>query len=285
MKKIVYCLVILSVIILVGCNGKTDGRSSTGKGTDVGNAIFPATDVAAPNITLPATDVGEADLPIKTPEEIGDEEFVSYVESQGSEIYRSLYEIEGRDYGRIIASSTSKEDAVRVVTRHFTDNRYPQAINKVVECEVIYESILFYGVYVKWEVNGHYYDENVISFKKSVADITVKNVVYGDEDSYKITTKNDEEIKQIALYLFFDKFPPHKLLDFEVQADDKKCLITLYNCTVHYDWDFMYGESEGVVEYKLSKQSVEINKENGNVVFGEAIPLKTFCKPRAIETA
>ena len=191
--------------------------------------------------------------------------------------YRFIeWQLDGEKYGRIISSSDSLEDAVRVCTRHFTDNRYPQAINTVVECNVIYESDILYGINVKWELtnNGKFdgrYEENVVSFKKNVADITVRNVIYDDVESYSICTNQEEQIKQIALYLYYNKNSIHHILNYETSYNDNEFIITIYAYhVIGGDWDLPST-------YSFYKQTVVVDK-TGDVNFQEPIVLKTVYK-------
>lgn len=121
-------------------------------------------------------------------------EFNYLIDDVTDETYNKLYIINARQYGRVVSSSSSKEDAVRVVTRHFTDERWSEYINIVIDCKVVTETDLLYGVYVKWEYHRYdevtTYDEYVILFKKEVADIVVRNVIYDDKESYIINTTN-----------------------------------------------------------------------------------------------
>ena len=210
-------------------------------------------------------------------DKISDSDFLSLVDCDTHRIQQSLYEMNGTKYGRIIASSHSSEDAVSVCTRHFTDERYPQAINTVIECKVIYESDIFYGINVKWKLtnNGKFdgqYEENVISFKKEIADVTVRNVIYGDEESFRICTNQEEQINRILLYLYFNKHSPDSLLDYEMSSIGDEYVMTIYSYTVCYgDWDMKD-------EYSLLKYTVVFDKVTGNVNFQEPIVLKTVYK-------
>ena len=204
--------------------------------------------------------------------ELSNKDFVSFADNYKDNIYKSIYELDGEKYGRIISSSDSLEDAVRVCTRHFTDNRYPGFINTVVECDVIYESEILYGVYVQWEVQGYLYEENVISFKKDIADITVRNVVYDDVESYHITTSQEEQIEQIVRYLYYSENFLNSVIHCDMLCEDDECILTIYFYNVCYgDW----GVSD---EYRLFKQTVVVDKTDGNVNFGEPVVLKKYYK-------
>ena len=54
-----------------------------------------------------------------------------------SDIHDPLYILDGKEYGRLVSSSNSREDAIRVATRHFNDTRRQDSTNIVTECEVI----------------------------------------------------------------------------------------------------------------------------------------------------
>lgn len=196
---------------------------------------------------------------------------------KNNNIYQSLYELDGEKYGRIISSADSPEDAVRVCTRHFTDKRYQQSINTVLECNVIYESDILYGIYVKWNCtdNGKFagqYEENVISFKKNIADITVRNVIYDDVESYNICTNQEDQIEQILLYLYYEKHSLHNILYYKTSRHDNKLILTIY---AYY---IVYGDLDMLDTYHFLKQTVVVDKTNGNVNFLEPIVLKTVYK-------
>ena len=203
------------------------------------------------------------------------EGLASMLDSYTGETYKALYTLSGETFGRIIASSDSPEDAVRVCTRHFTDERYPQAINKVVECRVIYESDILYGIHIVWEVTNHgkydgRFEENVISFKKDVADITVRNVIYGDTESYRIHTRREEEIRQILLYLFHHEAVGENMLEYEASSDERSYKALIYACSV-----CLIDGSE-TAQYKLLLYTVTLDKSTGEVTFGEPAELETL---------
>ncbi len=184
-------------------------------------------------------------------------------------ILESLYTIDKKEYGRIISSSNSKEDAVQVCTRYFTDDRYEEFINTVIDCNVIYQSEILYGINVKWEVNNHIYEENVISFKKNIADITVENATYGDQESCKIYTNNEEQLKQILLYLHSGL---HSLrgyvLDYEIVNNEKEFIMNVYE-----HWIVHGGYDMSDLHYLL-KYSVKLDKVSGNVEFIQPVTIK-----------
>lgn len=202
-------------------------------------------------------------------------EVSDFVEKNGNAIFKSLFEIDGTEYGRIISSSESPEDAVNVCTRHFTDERYPDTVNTVVECKVIYESDLFYGIYVKWSYYNFgegaiEYDENVISFKKDVADITVYNAVYEEENAYRICTDQDDQIAQVVLYLFYHEYFrwSEGILEYETQSTDKELIITLCRYG-HYGGDWNIPD-----EFHFESQNIVVDKETGRIDFQEPTLLK-----------
>ena len=65
-------------------------------------------------------------------------------------------------------------------------------------------------------------EENVISFKKDVALITVRNVVYNDEESFNVVTNNFEQIKTICLYLFYNQYFLNDILKVETFGEDEE---------------------------------------------------------------
>ena len=70
-------------------------------------------------------------------ENLSEEDFFSIVDSFDNRILNQHYNLNNLKYGRVVSSSTSTIDAVRVTTRHFTDERYSFSINTVVDCNVI----------------------------------------------------------------------------------------------------------------------------------------------------
>lgn len=195
-------------------------------------------------------------------------EVSDFVKENGNSIFKSLFEIDGKEYGRIISSSESAEDAVNVCTRHFTDERYPDTANTVVECKVIYESDLFYGIYVKWSYYNFgegaiEYDENVISFKKDVADITVWNAQYEEENAYRLCTDQDDKIEQVVLYLFYHEHPhwSEGILEYETQSTEKEVIITLCSYS-HGSGDWNIPD-----EFHFNNQVIVVDKETGKIDF------------------
>lgn len=150
----------------------------------------------------------------------------------------SLFNLNGEKYGRLIASSESAEDAIRVCTRHFTDMRYEGYHNIVTDCSVIYESDILYGLNVKWEVGKGKYEENVISIKKNIADISVNNVVYGDKDSFRILTDSKEQIEKVLLYLFNYKYFDLTLSNgYELAENESEYILNADTLRIVYgDW-------------------------------------------------
>ena len=271
MRKVLLCMLLsYCAFVLFGCAEPIQSNPPT---TDEAQYTSqPQTDNLGDTSTVEDT-TGE----IPHMDKISDDAFLSLIDSGTHRIQQSLYEINRIKYGRIISSSNSSEDAVRVCTRHFTDERYPQAINTVIECKVIYESDLFYGINVKWKITDHgefsgQYEENVISFKKEIADITVRNVIYGDEESFKICTDREEQIDRILLYLYFNQHSFDKLLDYEMSSIGHECVMTVYSYTVcGGDWDMKD-------EYSLLKYTVVFDKATDNVIFRDPIVLKTVYK-------
>lgn len=203
-------------------------------------------------------------------ENLSDEQFLSIINIYENDIFNSLFILDGKKYGRIISSSDSIEDAIRVCTRHFTDTRYAVAINTVVECNVIYESEILYGIYVKWEINGSYYEENVISFKKNIADITVRNVIYDDVESFNIYTNDEEIINKILLYLSSYKASLCTIFDYEVFDEDDFIKMSVYSfIIVGGDWDM---SDTGY----LHVTNILLFKTTGEVMFNESLLLKTI---------
>ena len=273
MKKFALFLLLFSLIFtMIGCHAQvpeeTSGKPS-GEQSNTGTDHMMNVDntINIPNLEfVPDNDLTFAENLSK----VTAETVLSFLDIYQDDTYQTLYEIDGIQFGRIISSSDSAEDAVNVCTRHFTDTRYPDTINTVVECEVIYESDLFYGVYVAWEVDSFRYDENVISFKKSVADITARNVVYDDEESFRICTDDEEQIRQILLYLFYDKCHPDALLHCELSSSENAYCFTVYSHYIsHGDWDMLDT-------YYFVAHPIVVDKTDGSVDFQEYIVLSTL---------
>ena len=273
MKKFALFLLLFSLVFtMIGCHAQvpeeTSGKPS-GEQSNTGTDHMMNVDdtINIPDLEfVPDNDLTFAENLSK----VTAETVRSFLNIYQDTTRQALYEIDGIQFGRIISSSDSAEDAVNVCTRHFTDTRYPDTINTVVECEVIYESDLFYGVYVAWEVNAHIYEENVISCKKSVADITARNVVYDDEESFRICTDDEEQIRQILLYLFYDKCHPDALLHCELSSSENAYCFTVYSHYIsHGDWDMLDT-------YYFVAHPIVVDKTDGSVDFQEYIVLSTL---------
>ena len=157
-------------------------------------------------------------------------------------------------------------------TRHFTDNRYQGYINTVVDCSIIYENEILYGLNVKWQYQTTIYEENVISFKKDVALITVRNVVYNDEESFNVVTNNFEQIKTICLYLFYNQYFLNDILKVETFGEDEEYIIDIYSYyVVGGDWDMKD-------KYNIVKSTIHVSKISGQILFDEEKIIKTYFK-------
>lgn len=199
---------------------------------------------------------------------LSDEDFIYIINNNNCNIFNSLYYLDGNRYGRLISSSDSKEDAIRVGTRHFTDERISSSINRVTACDVIYESNLLYGIHVEWEVNGYNYSENVISIKKEIANITVPNVVYNDIESYNIYQNEENVQKDILFYLFFNRYFISNMIDYELSSD-----INTISLTIYY-YNVIYGDWGLLDEYVLYKQVIILDQANHKVSFNDRVLLK-----------
>ena len=168
-------------------------------------------------------------------------------------LYRALFELDGEKFERIISSSESKEDAVEICTKHFTNDS-----NTVIKCEVVYESDLLYGIYVRWEHRdgGKKYEENVISFKKNVADLTMK----GDK-SYRIITKQKEKIEKILLYLYFDEYSFHQVRDYEMSSQGNAYIMTI---DAYY---YVVGDWGVADTVEFLEQTIIVDRTTGKVTF------------------
>ena len=115
-------------------------------------------------------------------------------------------------------------------------------------------------------------EENVISFKKDVALITVINVVYNDEESFNVVTNNFEQIKTICLYLFYNQYFLNDILKVETFGEDEEYIIDIYSYyVVGGDWDMKD-------EYNIVKSTIHVSKISGQILFDEEKIIKTYFK-------
>ena len=196
-------------------------------------------------------------------ENLSKEDFFSIVDSFDNQILNQHYNLNNLEYGRVVSSSISTIDAVRVTTRHFTDERYSFSINTVVDCNVIYENDILYGVNVKWKHDETIYEENVISFKKELADITVRNVVYNDQKSYNISTDIEQYLSSIAVYLYYEEYIVSAILSYKVLNSEDTFKM------VFYGFDVCYGDWGVLDQYNLTKATFVVDKVSGNTYFEE----------------
>lgn len=194
-------------------------------------------------------------------ENLSEEDFFSIVDSFDNQILNQYYNLNNLKYGRVVSSSTSTIDAVRVTTRHFTDERYSFSINTVVDCNVIYENDILYGVNVKWKHDETIYEENVISFKKELADITVRNVVYNDQKSYNISTDIEQYLTSIAVYLYHEEYFTSAILNYKLLNNEDTFKMVIYGFDVCYgDWDILD-------QYNITKSTFVVDKASGATYF------------------
>ena len=115
-------------------------------------------------------------------------------------------------------------------------------------------------------------EENVISFKKDVALITVRNVVYNDEESFNVVTNNFGQIKTICLYLFYNQYFLNDILKVETFGEDEEYIIDIYSYyVVGGDWDMKD-------EYNIVKSTIHVSKISGQILFDEEKIIKTYFK-------
>ena len=197
-----------------------------------------------------------------------DEELIDYLELEPKNLINKYNNLDDEIYGRVIASSKSKEDAIMVCTSHFSNND-----NTVTECTVIYESDLLYGLKVKWHHNNsQIYQENVISFKDSV--ISMKDLSASDtEEFYKIYTDDFNTIETILIYIACNKtgfFGVDQccFLDYETSSLDDKYIIEVYFSEYHR------GDFKKNSKYVINKMIVEIDKEDGKATTSNFIRLR-----------
>jgi len=184
--------------------------------------------------------------------------------------------INDKNYGRIVNSSSSVDNALEVVINHFTHNRHSSSTSKVVEVILDIETELFYGVYVKWEHNNSgqlsYYDEYVVSFKKDIYDCEVKKIITDSETSI-FKTKNPVQIKQIMDYEYYNETYDifrSKLLYSEVVEAENSYIYKSYGIRgVGGDWGIQDKIS-------LIRTIWVIDKSTGEMALSSKITLKTI---------
>ena len=232
-------------------------------------------DIYVLNLSLNIWEKIEIDLTTINFEQITDEE-LEYVFKYHNKYPTNMGYINGKYYGRIVSSSSSIDNAIEVVTNHFTDYRYPFSTNSVVEVRLDTETELFYGVYVKWEHNASgqlsYYDEYVISFKEEIIENKVKKLITDNE--YAIfKTKEPELIKQIMDYRYYNSSHDilgSKLLYSEVVENDDAFVYKSYG-TMLIGGDFGLQD-----EISLIKTIYKINKSTGELILSSSETIKTI---------
>ena len=195
-----------------------------------------------------------------------DEDYISLIKRSYTDgIAKSLCTFDGNMYSRVISSSESREDAVKVCKKYYEGYR-----GYIVSCEVIYENELFYGIKIKRNTEN-VYESNVISFKKDVADIIIDNPNVGDRNILTIKTNDNEDILKIALYLFQAKFYHlDAIFDYEFSSDEDNYYVDVYTLlTVYGDW----GIDD---EYNFEKRTVVIDKNTRQVNFKPAETIKVI---------
>ena len=171
MKKVFTLLIacVLLLTLLCGCNNTLDSEDGYGN-------VQEGEDVVV---------------------ELTDDEIIDF-HANGKRYPENFIFDELKDYGRVIESSSSREDAISTATEHFNSGWCT-----TVECRLTVETDLFYGLYVKWDYRNDgvgepvaYYDEYVVSFKKNVYDLENK----------QFFTKNPDIIKSILNYVYSDQY-------------------------------------------------------------------------------
>ncbi len=208
-------------------------------------------------------------------ENISNEE-LEYIYMNLSDYAMNLGYINGKNYGRVVSSSSSVDDAIEVVINHFTDYRYSFSTNRVVESKIDVETELFYGLYVKWEHNSSgklsYYDEYVISFKKDIYDCKVKKITTDSEYSI-FKTRDFNQIKQIMDYLYYSNSYNMfgcKLLNSEIVGDNEKITYKTYETIFNGgDW----GLKDQVL---LVKKVWQIDKLTGEMILSSSETIKSI---------
>ena len=242
MKKIISGLSLLSVFVLAGCS-VIYGNENTNK-------------INETNITVTSTEL-EPSFTYDSEKEL----YRAFGYYNASPLTKGLFELDNHLYDRIISSSSSKENAKQTCVRHFTDKRDAQYENIVVDCSVIYEDEMLYGINVKWDCkHGGKYEVNVISFKKDIADVTVRNVIYNDQESFNIKTKDKNQLEKIALYLYEYKYSYTGISKYDIEEDNNNFTVKTYHKEENNDTS--WGNIRFVYDYK---GFITININTGEV--------------------
>lgn len=211
--------------------------------------------------------------------------FIGHYSMKYNAMHKSLYSLGGKKYSSgniIIDSAQSKEEAVRICTQRYTSAETEERIGQeVLECKVVYESDILYGVYVKWNTvkdgqSDLTYEEYTISFKKDVVDIVNRHVNGQWERSFVICTDREDQIEKILLYLYPLRGNGVPALDvyYETQYNDREFVLTVYsykaNSLYYADWGW---EPDHYIFYK---QDVVLDRATGSVTFREPVELRTI---------
>ena len=165
-------------------------------------------------------------------------------------------------YGRVINSTASREEALAAAEAHFTAD-----LCTVVENELKVETDLFYGLYVKQAYLGrdepYYYEENVVSFKKSVY----------DAKEMQFFTKDKNKIKAILDYVIYShsyNTRGAKVYGTEIVPDGNQYVYTAYVLHVTYgDWDMQD-------QLQLLKAEFQINRATGTTTHSVEVVANAF---------
>lgn len=176
-------------------------------------------------------------------------------------------------YGRVMPSTSSVAEALSMVKEYFTNGYYV-----AVEYKLTVETDLFYGIYVKWayQSNGtidmsRYYDEYVVSFKKSVFDYYFS---YDDSDYFgtfkhnlQFFTQDKGTIKSILDYYLYSwtyQIYGEKIYSTDINLQGDKYVYTAYILQVCLgDWGTQDQLSliKRVIDIDLVMGMVETNDE------------------------
>lgn len=255
MKKIIASIAcIVALFTLFGCNAD-NGNSNESSSNDSSLIVDNSHDTTKPPVndtTQNTTQNTSPNVNGEVKELLSVDELVEF-HLHGNKYPENFVFDELGGYGRVIKSSSSEDEVLAVVEKHFTND-----VCTVVENELCVETPLFYGVYVKWAFQREemtaptYYDEYVVSFKADAYD--TENNQFG--------IKNKDEIKNILDYIYYSKtyqIGGYKVYSSDIHYEDGKYNYVTYLLEVCYgDWDVQDGLT-------FVKEVWQIDEATGNV--------------------
>lgn len=164
-------------------------------------------------------------------------------------------------YERIVSSASSVNEAIQIVTDHFTSTSY-----HTTKVEVLYENDILYGIYVRWDPidgKGIGYEENVVCFKKEVFDY----------DTFIFYSDDPNQIYDVLNYVRYSNgynIDGTKILQNKFVVNDSSCYYYSYETQVIYG---DYGLQDKV---RLIYIEYEVNLLTNKVIKKEYIVKEIF---------